>query len=152
MQSVVEQIGGGTGTITERDIGGCDRRIENWAHVCKGSHRTKTCPQSMAYPQTGAPIHPSLQVVAQETSSTSLMSRCRELVTDNHTLACRGKDGRFAACKACAEHLHQLVYPRMYEVMITLLGDPSVPELDKQEYRVQLAAGLLTAVWGLRSL
>jgi hypothetical protein len=48
--------------------------------------------------------------------------------------------------------MHQLVYPKMYEKVTALLDDLSSSEADKQEYRVYLAAGLLTAVWGLRGL
>ena len=97
-------------------------------------------------------MHPSLQEVCQLTSPEQLMARCREIATDKHTAECRGKEGRFAGCKACVEYMHQLVYPKMYEKVTALLDDSSSSEADKQEYRVYLAAGLLTAVWGLRGL
>jgi hypothetical protein len=151
VQSVVHQIGG-TSIVTERDIGGCDRRIGTRIHVCKGSHSAKTCPQALQYPSTGVVMHPSLQEVCQLTSPEQLMARCREIATDKHTAECRGKEGRFAGCKACVEYMHQLVYPKMYEKVTALLDDSSSSEADKQEYRVYLAAGLLTAVWGLRGL
>ena len=48
--------------------------------------------------------------------------------------------------------MHQLVYPKMYAKVVVLIEDPSTSDADKQEYRVYLAAGLLTAVWGLRGL
>ena len=151
VSTVVKQIGGKS--ITEHDIGGCDRRIETRAHVCKGSHSSKTCPHAVMYPATGTLIHPSLQeVVGPLMTVERLTAACRSVVTERHTIECQGRNGKFARCTACVEYVHQVVYPDMYDQMITLLEDPSVPDADKQEYRVQLAAGLLTAVWGMRGL
>jgi len=147
---VVQRIGGSL--VTDRDIGGCERKIPGYMHSCKGSHSTNTCPQASTYPSSGPPMHPSLVEVCQQNSPDHMMQRCRDAKTERHSSDCRGKEGRIASCKIVAEYIHQLVYPGMYERMITLLDDTNVSSADKQEYRVQLAAGLLTAVWSLRGL
>ena len=78
---MVQQIGG-TSNVTEKDIGGCDRRIGSRVHMCKGSHSAKTCPQALQYPSTGVLMHPSLYDVCQLTMPENMMARCKEIVTD----------------------------------------------------------------------
>ena len=148
--AVVQRIGGSL--VTDRDIGGCERKIPGYMHSCKGSHSMNTCPQASTYPSSGPPMHPSLVEICQQNSPDHMMQRCRDAKTERHSSDCRGKEGRLASCKIVVEYIHQLVYPGMYERMITLLDDTNVSCSDKQEYRVQLAAGLLTAVWSLRGL
>ena len=138
---------GGTREVFSQDFSGCQRfpRTDK-SHLCPGSHCDRTCPQALS---SSSPGYPAFKAVYEMVKPERLMEQCRMHHKDDHDPAtCAAQHHQYAKCGNCRTYILNVVYPRMYLVLIQLLNDPTVGEDDKHAYRVQLASGLLSVAWG----
>ena len=114
-------------------------------HICPGSHGTDSCPQAN-FSTSG--WSDKFRAVHSKMTIDLITEQCSQHPTADHDSAiCGARNGQYAKCRPCRTYVVNDVYPIMYEALILCLKDSSLDETTKHEYRVQIAAGLLSAAW-----
>ena len=79
------------------------------------------------------------------------MAQCHKSQTGDHDSGvCGANQIAYGRCRNCRTYTVHDVYPELYKVLGHLLRESSITEDVKHGYRVQLAAGLLSASWTQR--
>ena len=135
---------GGTHGVGPQDLSGCQRPVPPAQHLCQGSHGTLSCPQAML----GGLPSPAFRKVHDMVSPEKLLQKCQQSQTNKHEPAtCLARLGQYRQCVNCKSYIFHEVYPVSLGIMWDLLSLAHTSETDKHEHRVQLAVGLLNAVW-----